>query len=64
MKAMMKSCSTNLLDDPITNLSLKLELGYLFEKKIYSLNLVKNEYSKYLARCNAITIKTGLTNLL
>ena len=61
---MMKSCSTNLLDEPITNLSLRFELGYLFEKKIYSLNLVKHEYSRYFAWCNAITIKTGLSNLL
>ncbi|KAG2202613.1 hypothetical protein INT46_006176 [Mucor plumbeus] len=36
MKAMMKSCSTNVLDDPTTNLSLKFELRYLIEKKIDS----------------------------
>ena len=60
----MKSCSTNVLDDPITNLSLKFELRYLIEKKIYSLNLVKHEYYRYLAWCNVITVKTGLANLL
>ena len=64
MKAIIKLCNTNLLDEPITNLPLKFELGYLFVKKIYSLNLVKHEYSRYLAWCNAITIKTGLANLL